>query len=534
MSGMTSVELLDPSGPRRPSEEVEPDPSEFTELELDQPLAPEPDPQVVRKSAFRQSLARPTTAVVVGSMVVGAGIRLDVPRGLWLDESFSVAQARMGYGALIHNLVTTDVHPPLYFTFLWATVRLIGHGDFAVRVPSIIAGVVLIPLMYLLGKEAFDRRTGAVASVIAAFAPFLVWYSQEARMYEQLMVFSVIAVWAQLRIFRGGRWPVWVAFTLASIAMMWSQYFGMWQLMTQELVFVGAIVVRWRRHQQPGRLLRPWLCSTVPLVVAMVPLAFIMNQQFIVHKAAGQALGASANTVGTASLSIYSIITSDNWGVFGFHSNAVMLVLSALWPFGILGAMAVLGRRSTPTTYLLCALAVVPMFAMFALGHVKESLFDIRYMATIVPVILVLAARVITAVARRPRALFVVVLLVVAVLCVALFDQQFSSANPRRYNDREALQRIDQEARPGDVILYDPARGFNDLTTYYSPNVRARALTLHPTPPSPGHSIYVVATPQIMVGTELHTLQAALGSLGFRHPPAAHWIFAHVQVWVYR
>ena len=146
-------------------------------------------------------------------MVVGTAIRLDVPRGLWLDEAISVSEARMPYVAMIHRLATTDVHPPLYFTVLWASVRLIGLGDFAVRVPSIVFGVLLIPLVYLLGKEAYDRRTGAVAAVIVSVAPFAVWYSQEARMYALLMVFGVLALWAQLRILRRGGWYPWVVYT---------------------------------------------------------------------------------------------------------------------------------------------------------------------------------------------------------------------------------------------------------------------------------------------------------------------------------
>ena len=112
----------------------------------------------------------------------------------------------MPYGAMLHRLATTDVHPPLYFTILWASIRLIGDGDVAVRVPSIVAGVLLIPLVYLLGKEAYDRRTGAVAAVFVSVAPFVVWYSQEARMYELSTAFGVLAVWAQLRILRRGGW----------------------------------------------------------------------------------------------------------------------------------------------------------------------------------------------------------------------------------------------------------------------------------------------------------------------------------------
>ena len=109
-----------------------------------------------------------------------------------------------------------------------------------------------------------------------------------------------------------------------------------------------------------------------------------------------------------------------------------MLDVISLWPFAMLGALALLGLRVKPTTYLLGAVVLVPVVAMFILAEFKESLGDVRYLSTIVPVLLLLIARAATLLVSRPRALTVVVNVVVAVMAVALFDQQFSSANPRR------------------------------------------------------------------------------------------------------
>ncbi len=291
-----------------------------------------------RNGAIRlqQVLLRPTSLVVMASMAIGTAIRLDVPRGLWLDEAISVSEARMPYAAMIHRLAATDVHPPLYFSILWVSGRLIGFGDFAVRVPSIIFGVLLIPLVYLLGKEAYDRKTGAVASIIVSVAPYVLWYSQEARMYELLMVFGVVCIWAQLRIFhRGGLYP-WVLYTLASIAMVCTQYFGIWQLLTQQLIFLGVIAVRWRRHQRPGALFRPWLCSAVVSGIALVPLGLMMKGQFDNAQATGQAFAGAASAIGTSSLSIYSVLTNLGYAGIGFHSTAVMSHVISLWPLGML------------------------------------------------------------------------------------------------------------------------------------------------------------------------------------------------------
>ena len=493
------------------------------------------DPTPSWATRLRRSLSRPTTLVVFGSMVVGTAIRSDVPRGLWVDEAISVSEARLSYGAMIHQLAIADVHPPLYFTILWASARIFGFGDDAVRVPSIVFGVLLIPLIYLLGKEAYDRRTGAVAAVIVSVAPYAVWYSQEARMYAMLMVFGVVALWAQLRIFHRGGWYPWIVYTVASIAMMCTQYFGIWQLLTQQLIFVGVIVVRWRRHQRPGVLLWPWLCSAVLIFVSLIPLALMMKEQFRSAQATGQAFAGSVNTIGTTHLNIYTVLSNLAYSTIGFHSTAVMGYAIALWPLGVLGALVLLGRRSRPVTYLMLAVVVVPVLAMFVLGEYKESLVDVRYISTTVPVVLLIIARVVTSLATSKRTLTVVVVAAVAVMSVSLFNQQFSSSNPRRYNFKEALARVDAEARPGDVILYDPLNvEMKPVVTYYSPKLRSAPLSAKPTVEA-GHTVFIVTSAILMDGSDRQTLESALGSLGSRHrKPSAHWVFPNVQVWVYR
>ena len=133
--------------------------------------------------------------------------------------------------------------------------------------------------------------------------------------------------------------------------------------------------MRFGAGTRPGALLRAWLCSVVPMLVALVPLGLLMKQQFAIHQATGQAFGGAA-TAGVAggSLSIYSVITNFGYAVFGFHSNAVMSDVISLWPFVMLAGLALLGRRAKPVTYLFCRGGAVPVAAMFVLGQFKSSL----------------------------------------------------------------------------------------------------------------------------------------------------------------
>ena len=60
----------------------------------------------------------------------------------------------------------------------------------------------MIPALYLLGRELYDRRTGLVAAAFGAASPLLIWYSQEARMYAFVTLFGLLALLTQLRAIR--------------------------------------------------------------------------------------------------------------------------------------------------------------------------------------------------------------------------------------------------------------------------------------------------------------------------------------------
>jgi uncharacterized membrane protein len=137
--------------------------------------------------------------ILGGLVLVGLALRLAVPRGIWLDEAITIHQARLSLHDLFQNLYNGDRQPPLYHLTLWATIRAFGHSEAAVRLPSLIAGTLVIPALYELARELYDRRTGLIAAAFASVSPVLIWYSQEVRMYEFAALFGLLALLTQLR-----------------------------------------------------------------------------------------------------------------------------------------------------------------------------------------------------------------------------------------------------------------------------------------------------------------------------------------------
>ncbi|GAB4542492.1 MAG: glycosyltransferase family 39 protein [Anaerolineae bacterium] len=124
---------------------------------------------------------------------------------LWFDEAMSVHWARSSVPRILEvsmNLVE-DRLPPLYYLSLHYWRLWVGDGEVAVRLPSVLLGTLLIPLIYRLAADllagSYGRRVALLAAALAALNPFLVWYSQEARMYAQAVLLSSLGTWLFLR-----------------------------------------------------------------------------------------------------------------------------------------------------------------------------------------------------------------------------------------------------------------------------------------------------------------------------------------------
>jgi Dolichyl-phosphate-mannose-protein mannosyltransferase len=428
----------------------------------------------------------PTRALIVvgAAAVLGLVLRLLLVRGIWVDEAISVHQAHMSLSGMLHDLRATDNHPPAYFLILWATVRVLGSGELAVHVPTIIAGTLLIPAVYVTGRELFDRRTGLLAAAFTAVAPLLVWYSQEARPYAFFMLFATLAVWAQVRVLRDGRIRFWVAYGALTIALVYTHYFSVIPIAIQQVAF-GAAIWHRARHNQPVKdlITRYWV-TWVAIAVAVAPLAGYVHDQFANDILTGQGTGApsaGATSTGvsqTGHPDIYALLANFVWALWGYHANSTMLAIGALWPVLMLLALALLGRGRSPESMLVLALALIPPLVLMAIGFKDRFLFEVRYFSGAVPMLMLLGARTVltSSVRRLPVAL--VAIAVLATFVVGLSDEQLAKSNPRDYDFRAALQTVRSEARPGDTLLYAPEY-LNDVIEYYTPGIRSEVVGAH-------------------------------------------------------
>ena len=127
-------------------------------------------------------------------LLVASFLRVwQITAALWYDEAFSALLAGLPVANII-QAAAGDVHPPTYYLLLAAVGSVAGTGELAMRLPSLLAGLLLIPAVYRLALAVgAPTNTARAAAIITALAPFQIHYSIEARSYALLTLATVLA-----------------------------------------------------------------------------------------------------------------------------------------------------------------------------------------------------------------------------------------------------------------------------------------------------------------------------------------------------
>jgi uncharacterized membrane protein len=469
-----------------------------------------------------------TALLVLGAITLaGLGLRLAVNRGIWLDEAISIHQAHLSLHDMFRNLYYGDRHPPLHHLVLWLDVRAFGNSEFALRIPSFLAGTLVIPALYELGRELYDRRTGLIAAAFAAASPLLVWYSQEVRMYAFVTLFGVLALLTQLRVIRRPSMVNWACYILATAALLWSHYFGLLLILVQQAIFVVVLVQRWQRGELDRRLVLGFVYSAAVLVMQLVPLvAFARNQFDSTHAAAGSPSGTYDP------LSFYAVLSNMAWALWGYHTDRTTELLAAMWPLLMLLSLLLLGRGGSRQTMLLGVAALVPLVLLLVVSAFDRELFEVRYFLIIVPLLLLLLARLVTGWIRKPQARLLVTGAFVLTLLIGLADQQLNKGNPRLFDFRGAINVIKADAGPNALIAYEPP-DMRYVLEYYAPHIKRQPLRAVVPKAREGSPLFVFASFQDNTQFFNET-NRKIGQLDFFRPLVRKVEKPQATVWEFR
>jgi mannosyltransferase len=180
------------------------------------------------------------------------------------DEIVTASRVlRNGFWHAMDAVGFSESAPPLYYALAWVWTQVTGTGEVGLRSLSALAGVVTVPVAYLVGAELRGRRAGLMTAALVAVNPMMLWYSQEARAYALLALLCAVSLLYCLRALRHGRRRDLVVWGIASALALCTHYFAIFPIAAE-----AVLLVRRRRRATLAGL---WIVALAGALLA--PLA---------------------------------------------------------------------------------------------------------------------------------------------------------------------------------------------------------------------------------------------------------------------
>ncbi|MBI5931805.1 MAG: glycosyltransferase family 39 protein [Chloroflexi bacterium] len=189
-------------------------------------------------------------------------------QSLWRDEGISYSLSHQdSLPHVFSTLANNDLHPPFYFVLLYFAIELLGKSAFTIRIISAIAGIILIPLGYSIGKRLFNSWVGLLNALIMTISPFLIRYSQEARQYNLLALMAAFTFYFAIRWIQKPSNRQLIPYVITGALLIYTHTWGFFFLAALNLYLV---VDMWldpaRRRQLPN-----WIAGNVAIGVLYLP-----------------------------------------------------------------------------------------------------------------------------------------------------------------------------------------------------------------------------------------------------------------------
>lgn len=224
----------------------------------------------------------PTIALwlATGVLLLAAAARLINAGGwsIWTDEGASLYLSSDPRLSAIVDKLTENHHPPLYFAALGRWRLIAGEARIALRLPTILSGVLAAAVIYRLGADWFSRSAGLSAALLFAVFDIAIHYSQQIRHYGWLVLAVALTTLLLLRWLRRPSWPLLLAYAVSVALMLYTHYLGVIMLAGQMI----AGLVLWRGGWRDKlRLVGGWLIAFalyIPWLIALRQILQLLNE----------------------------------------------------------------------------------------------------------------------------------------------------------------------------------------------------------------------------------------------------------------
>jgi len=403
------------------------------------------------------SVRLPVSSLLLGVLVLallaGTALRFSAlsRQSYWYDEVNGIRIASRPYAEMLREL-EADASPPLYYFCLHPWLHTFGDTETSTRAFSALFGVLLLPCIFLAGRRLFDAKTAYVALVLAAVAHFHVYYSQEARMYSMLGLFTLLSMISHHQAWQTGRATAWAQFILWTVLAMYTHNYGVF------VALAGGVYGLSCWHGKPGRVKAFALSLLLTGLLYLPWFLFALRYQF-----SGTAITGGWLPPLKLSHILDTATSLSSVRLGGTGRPAFWVALAGLLAYiGCCGlafrSLRFKGERdragNSPQAGLriACLYFVIPLAIPMLVSVFKPIFLPHRYSMAAWPAFVLLAAVGMCQV-RRPALRWAVVVAIAANTGLSLL---WHFAVEEKASDRDVAAVIAERLAPQDCIVYSP------------------------------------------------------------------------------
>ncbi len=399
-----------------------------------------------------------TTAflILLALIILATALRLYQlgQESFWYDEAWTALWASRSASDLL-RMVNPLPHLVAHLSLL------LGRSEFILRLGPALAGILLIPATYLLGRVLYRRREGLIAAGILTVSVYAIYHSQELRFYSWQMLFSTLTLYFLLHGLQRQRWLDWAGFAVTTAFNLYSHPATLFVLASEGLYVLGILIpeVLRSRTVRPvdghrpfssvvRRLAPPAIAALVALVAFGPGWGHLASLSSNPNWAVSPEL-ASADTQG-------GVWFSAPIATWTYEVPSLLLALKHPLLLGAAFALFFIGLLSSPRQQraLILLWFLVPPVVLFV---VRLRFYD-RYLSYFLPLLTIVMAHGIDHLASaigpiRRRRMVALALLTVLTAAPNLAQLPGYYQSTQKEQWRELVSWVESSRQPGDLVL---------------------------------------------------------------------------------
>ena len=426
---------------------------------------------------------------ILGILILALILRLlfiNKPDGLWNDEYISwMISATPFSNGFIHEM-KSQCHMPFYYLYLKFFMTLFGQSDIILRLTSVFAGIISVITMYFVGKEK-DKRTGLLCAGFSAISSFLIYYSQEVRIYSILFFFSALTLLYTLKTLKNPDKKNLILCIFSNLMIMFTHTIG-FVFVLFNLIFLSINLFK----QYKKTIIIIWSCLCISgLAMMPIVLKIFTTQSF------SQWWGSfSISRIGYLFTDYFSPVLTNLTNCPEFFRHDILFIICAIIPSLIAIVLIIKSLIKNKTNIGLFSIALLTTVVLAAAAILGKLVFITKYSIEIYPILIYLACSGLSDIENKKLRNIIIILYSTISIGYLIFHPT-SAPKIRRAEGHKIMTDIltRMDLQKGDVILleYYPKQRFEkyfDFSDYKTVSINKGNFSKYITPETSYNQAY--------------------------------------------